>query len=283
MSEIPYKKTNGKIHFMFIGAHPDDADIKAGGTAIKFLEARHKVTFVSLTNGDAGHQSMSREDLAKRRKLESQAVEKYLGIEYIVWTNHDGELQVTLENREKLITLIREKKPTIIVTHRPNDYHADHRNTSLLVQDASYLLAVPNVCPTTPSIEYNPIILYSADNFSKPYPFIPNIFIDITNVYDKKMRALSLHESQVFEWLPFVEKRDQDIPKSKQDRLEWLKKSRHSNTGNVNKNLPILKKLLTPDKFNKIKYIEAFEACEYGDKLTKDNIQDIIPFGIPNL
>lgn len=283
MGVIPNKPLENKIHALFVGAHPDDADIEFGGTAIKYLNLGHKVTYLAMTNGDAGHQELGGDELAKRRRKESKAVEEFLGIEYLVLDNHDAELQATIQNRNTLIKIIREKRPNIIITHRPNDYHTDHRNTSLLVQDAAYLIAVPNVVPTTPRLDYNPVIVYHQDNFNKPYTFSPNVLVDITDVIDKKMDALSFHESQVFEWLPFIESYLEEVPKSKDEnvRIEWLKKH-WGNPSNVNKYLTLLKTLVSEKEFPQIQYIEAFEACEYGGVLTAENAKQLFPFGIFN-
>src|SRR5262249_51713074 len=150
---------------MFIGAHPDDADIQFGGTTILLRELGHHVVFVSVTDGSAGHQSMDRESLAARRLVEKQAVAKHLGISYVVMDARDGELVADLENRYRLIKVIREHKPDVIVSPRPNDYHPDHRATGQLTQDCSYLLTVPLVCPEASPLERNPYIFYHQDNF----------------------------------------------------------------------------------------------------------------------
>ncbi len=138
------------IRVIVFGAHPDDCDLEAGGTAIKFVKMGCKVKFVSMTNGDAGHQSMGGGVLAKRRMAEAQEAGRRFGVEYTVIDNHDGELMPTLENRLKVIREIRNWKADIVITHPSNDYHPDHRYTSLLVQDASFMVLVPNVAPDTP-------------------------------------------------------------------------------------------------------------------------------------
>ncbi len=281
MSAITDQKSKEKLSVLFIGAHPDDADIQFGGTAIRYLELGHSVSYLSLTNGDAGHHIEGGGALAKRRRNESQKVGKYLGLNYIVLDNHDAELQATIENRKKVIQVIREVKANLIVTHRPNDYHADHRNASLLVQDAAYLVRVPNVAPFVPRLEVDPVIVYHQDRFTKPAPFTPDIFVDITAAINKKIEALSFHESQVFEWIPFVEGYLQDVPKKKPERLAWLKKL-WRNPQNVNQFLPLLKEKVTAEAFQKIQHIEAFERCEYGGKLTHDNVKTLFPFGIVN-
>ena len=145
----------GKINVIVIGAHPDDADGSTGGTAIKFAELGHNVLFVSSTNGDAGHQSMGGGALAKRRRIEAEEAAKRFGVKYVVLENHDGELLPTLELRKDVIRLIREWNADIVIGPRPNDYHPDHRNTATVIQDAAYLVIVPNVVSDTPPLKKN--------------------------------------------------------------------------------------------------------------------------------
>ena len=97
-----------QLRVIAFGAHPDDCDGKAGGTAAKFAKAGALVKFVSVTNGDAGHQEMGGGKLAQRRYAETQESARRLGIaEYEVLDNHDGELTPNLEVRKQIIRAIR--------------------------------------------------------------------------------------------------------------------------------------------------------------------------------
>src|SRR5260370_21711912 len=131
------KAQNEPVRVIAFGAHPDDCDLKAGGLAAKFAALGHKVKFVSLTNGDAGHQSECGGQLAMRRRAEAQEAARRIGIEYHVLANPDGRLVRTLDVREQVIREIRQWKADIVIGPRPNDYHPDHRYTGVLVQDAS--------------------------------------------------------------------------------------------------------------------------------------------------
>ena len=122
---------------IIICAHPDDCEITSGGLALLFTAAGHEVKCVSLTNGNKGHQSYTPIELAAVRLKETEEVAKRLKCAYEVVNINDGELLPTLENRLKVIRLIREWKADVVITHRPFDYHPDHRNASLLVQDAA--------------------------------------------------------------------------------------------------------------------------------------------------
>ncbi|HYG40332.1 MAG TPA: PIG-L family deacetylase, partial [Cytophagales bacterium] len=192
------------IRVIVFGAHPDDCDNDAGGLAALYSSMGHKVKFVSLTNGDKGHQEKGGGELAVIRLNEAKEAGRRLGIEYEVLDNHDGELMPTLENRMDVIRLIREWNADIVIAPRTNDYHPDHRYTGVLVQDAAYMVIVPNVLPHTPPLKKNPLFLYGADHFQRPNPFRPDIAIDISQVYDQKLSAIAAHSSQFFEWLPWT-------------------------------------------------------------------------------
>ncbi|MBN1291892.1 MAG: PIG-L family deacetylase, partial [Candidatus Latescibacteria bacterium] len=183
------------MNIMVIGAHPDDCEFFAAGTAVKFLRNGHKVKFVSVSNGDAGHQSMKRADLARRRHAEVKQADATLGVDFEILDCHDGEIVPSLEIREQLIRQIRSFRADMVLSHRPNDYHPDHRNTGILVQDTAYLVIVPNVCDDTPALEKNPIYMYLQDDFKSPAPFRPDIIVPIDDTFDKKVESLHLMPS----------------------------------------------------------------------------------------
>lgn len=266
-------KQEDAINVVVIGAHPDDADIKAGGTAIQFAKMGHNVLFVSLTNGDAGHQSMGGGALAKRRREEAKEAGERFGVSYTVLENHDGELMATLDLRKEVIRLIRRWNADIVISHRPNDYHPDHRNAAILVQDAAYMVIVPNVVSDTPPLKKNPLFLYAQDNFQKPYPFRPDIAIDISDVLDQKIFAMAAHESQFFEWLPWTN--SIEAPADKEERIEWLKISRA-----VPITPPVRESLVKwygKEKASAATAAESFEICEYGKKPTEEEIRKLFP------
>src|SRR3954468_23002544 len=174
------------LRIICFGAHPDDCEIQAGGTAAMWVAKGHKVKFVSVTNGDIGHWREAGGPLAKRRRAEVDAAAKILGIETEVLDNHDGELMPTLENRKLITKLIREWNADVIISPRPNDYHPDHRYTGVLVQDAAYMVTVPFFCPDVPYMKNNPVFMYYPDRFQKPNPFQPDVAVAIDQVITKK-------------------------------------------------------------------------------------------------
>lgn len=263
------------VNVIVFGAHPDDCDIDAGGTAILFAKMGHNVKFVSLTNGDAGHHEKGGGALAKIRIAEAIEAGKRFGVEYEVLDNHDGELMPTLENRLKVIRRIREWNADIVIAPRPNDYHPDHRYTGILIQDAAYMVIVPNVAPEVPPLKKNPVFLYSADGFQKPNPFAPDIAVRIDDVIDQKIYAMSAHKSQFFEWLPWTMGILDQVPTGEKERLEWLGKTWRSYMDNK-----AVKDRLTKwygDKATSVKYAEGFEICEYGKQPSDEEIKQLFP------
>jgi LmbE family N-acetylglucosaminyl deacetylase len=267
---------NKKLQIIVFGAHPDDCDITTGGLAALYVSMGHAVKFVSLTNGDKGHQTIGGGELALRRLKETQEVSRRLGVEYEVLDTHDGELLPTLENRLEVIRCIREWKADVVIAPRPNDYHPDHRYTGVLVQDAAYLVIVPNVLSSVPPLKNNPLFLYVKDRFQRPNPFRPDIVIDISSVFDKKIDALDSHVSQVYEWLPWTE-HDTTVPSGLADRRKWLSAKRIARDKVAPAILESLQKWYGKERAGKVVAAEAFEICEYGRNPTTEDIYKLFP------
>src|SRR5262245_33575546 len=253
-----------KIHVIAFGAHPDDCDIRAAGTAAKFAKLGHAVKFVSVTNGDAGHQTEGGGALAKRRRLEAQESARRLGIEYDVLDNHDGELLPSIDVRHQVIRKIRQWNADIVLAPRPNDYHPDHRYTGVLVQDAAYMVVVPNVCPDTPALRKNPVFLYFEDGFQRPQPFRPDVAISIDDVFSKKIDMLDAHASQMYEWLPWVACNLERVQAAPAASRRWLQETRSPQPNAAVR--ATLVKWYGAERGNAARHAEAFEICEYGTR-----------------
>jgi LmbE family N-acetylglucosaminyl deacetylase len=267
-------QTTAPLKIIMIGAHPDDCDQDGGGTAILFAKMGHKVKFVSVTNGDAGHQEMKGEALAKRRFVEAQEAGKRFGVSYDVLDNHDGQLVPDLKVRLQVIRKIREWDADVVIAPRPNDYHPDHRYTGILVQDAAYMVAVPNIAPETPALKKNPVFLYFQDRFQRPNPFRPDIAVDITTVFEQKVHAMDAHTSQFYEWLPWIGKYLDQVPKDKNAREKWLASRADGITPAVGE---ALKKWYGDERAVNVKYAEAFEICEYGAQPNEEEKKRLFP------
>ena len=266
-----------KLRIIAFGAHPDDCDLRAGGTAARWAALGHQVKFVAVTNGDAGHQTEGGGALAKRRRLEAQEAGRRFGIaEYETLDNHDGELVPSVHVREQVIRHIRQWDADIVLGPRPNDYHPDHRYTGVLVQDAAYMVVVPNICPDTPPLRKNPVFLYFQDGFERPNPFRADVAVDIDGVIDVKVRALDAHVSQFYEWLPWVDGNLDQVPKGPAERLDWLRRT-GTGTPLAATVREALRRWYGP-KADAVRNAEAFEMCEYGRRPSEDDLRRLFPF-----
>lgn len=277
---------------LMIGAHQDDNEFRCGGLAHKYVKMGYEVRFLSLCNGSGGHHIMTAEETVKRRAEESAAVAKLLGIRYDVWDIDDCTLVPDLSTRRRLIRYIRTFSPDLLITHRPNDYHADHRAAGQLVQDASYILTVPHECPEVPAMRFMPIIMYNEDSFRNP-DFRPDIVLNMDDEIDIKLKIATLNVSQVYEWLPYTH--GEEVPAGEAERFEWLKgmniteqttdeeimAAPHGYTVRFAKTAARFRKQLIErygeELGRKIRYAEAYEICEYGRPLT-ENIKKTLFF-----
>jgi len=270
------------MNIVCIGAHPDDCEFHAGGAAVLWARAGFRVLFVSMTNGDAGHHEMGGGPLARRRKQEAEAAARIAGVETRVLEYHDGELAPSIDVRREVVGIIREWNADCVVTHRPWDYHPDHRYTAILVQDSAYMVMVPNFCPEVTPLRKNPVFMYMVDRFQKPYPFRPDVAVDVSDAMDTKWSMLDAMDSQVYEWLPWTQDVLEKVPEDPVDRLSWLKQHYepvfHQYTALAR---PGLAAWYGADEAKRIVFAEAFEICEYGRVPTKEELYALFPF-IPN-
>ncbi len=265
------------LRIIAFGAHPDDCELKAGGVAAKWAAQGHKVKFVATTNGDAGHFAMSGTALASRRKAEVQRCAEILGIETEVLDIHDGELLPTLENRQTITRLIREWRADIVLCHRTNDYHPDHRYTGVLVEDSAVLVVAKFFVPDIPALSQNPIFLYYSDNFKKPYPFDPAVIVGIDDVIDKKRAAIEAMPSQFADRDSWFGRYLPNLPEEDEARRvyirEWLI-DQDADVANDYRNLLVQR---YGAQGQTIKYAEAFELCQYGAQPSPQQLNELFP------
>lgn len=272
-------EVEGKLRVVCFGAHPDDCEIRAGGTGAMWAERGHKVKFVSATNGDIGHWRMAGGALANRRADEVQRADRMLGVSTSILDIHDGELLPTLEARRMFTREIRDWNADIVMGHRPNDYHPDHRYTGVLMQDSAFMVAVPYFCPDTPHLTKNPVFLFYWDNFEKPNKFEPDVVVSIDSVIEKKLDALLLMQSQFIEGGAIGYRRP--FPESAEERQAARRRARASFERRfaavADKYRDKLIELYGADRGKKVKYAEAFEVCEYGRQPSSDELLSLFP------
>lgn len=273
---------DGKLRIVVFGAHPDDAEYKAGGTAAKWAKLGHHVKLVSVTNGDIGHWQMAGGPLAQRRAAESKAAAKVLGVTSQVLDLHDGELLPNLENRKLITRIIREWRADIVISHRPWDYHPDHRYVGILVQDAAFMVTVPFFCPDIPYLKKNPVFLYSSDGFKKPYPFQADVAVALDDSFDTKIDAIHELPSQAYEGgASGSEEMVRSLPPESDPaaRKAWLKaRWTDRQTAEANRSREALTRWYGDDRGKAIKLAESFEFCEYGSRPGPDEIKRLFPF-----
>lgn len=246
---------------------------------MKYARAGHRVVFVSLTNGVTGHHQMGGIELALRRKREAEVAAAIAGIEYQVLDIPSGELMPDLPTRRRMITLLREIRPDLIMSHRPNDYHPDHRAAAQLVQDACYLATVPNNVPLSPALLEMPVVVYFHDSFQKPVPFVPDVAVDIDDVIETKLDMLHSHTSQMYEWLPYNRGNLHQVPAAETERREWLGTQWRPGCQQVATEVrELLKQLYGNPRGEDVEFSESFEACEYGKPLLPEMIPQLFPF-----
>jgi LmbE family N-acetylglucosaminyl deacetylase len=276
------QETDGKLRIIVFGAHPDDAQFKAGGTAAKWAKLGHHVKLCSVTNGDIGHWQSAGGPLALRRLAEVKKADAVVGATTEVLDIHDGELMPSLENRQKIIRVIREWRADIVIAHRPWDYHPDHRYVGVLIQDAAFMVTVPYICPDVPPLAKNPLFLYSSDGFQKPYPFKADIAVSVDDVFDQKLAALHEMPSQVYEGgasgsAEYV--KTVPLPGDVAARQTWLRERwERRQGGEATRFRDALIQWYGPERGKAVKFAEAFEICEYGRRPDAKEIRQLFPF-----
>ncbi len=267
------------LKLLILGAHPDDADYHAGGLASIYRELGHAVRMVSMTNGSAGHHEKPRGEVAAIRREEAAAAGRVIGAEYHVWDCPDGELTASLDVRWRVIREIRSFAPDLLLTHRPYDYHPDHRAVGEAVQDASFLVTVPHVVPEVPALRRDPVVAYLPDLFTRPVPLEAHVVLDITDRIDTVAAMLACHRSQVFEWLPYLAGTLDQVPSGEAQRLAWV---RQWYGRQISPRAERFRRELIaaygPERGARIEFAEIFEISQYGAPLDAQSRARLFPF-----
>lgn len=186
------------MKILAIGAHPDDVEFYCGGTLAVYSGNGHEIIMAHISNGDKGNMHIMPEEMAEIRRKESENAGALINAKVISAELRDAELEENLQNRTIIIDIIRLADPDVIITHYPEDYHADHRIVSRLVIDASFMASVPHITTTAAAIHKVPQIYfmetYTGINFQ------PQEYVDITDTFDTKMEIAKKHHSQI-EWV----------------------------------------------------------------------------------
>ena len=184
-----------------IHAHPDDAEILAGGTLALLSSLGHEITIVTLSAGDCGSMTHRPDEIAAIRKAEAAESAALIGANYRWGGLHDMAIFSDDPSRRAVTGLIRDLRPEIILTAAPSDYMSDHEATSQLVRDACFAASVPNY--TTPSVSAAiPAIphLYFMDPIDqrdrKGNLTAPDFTVNVESTFATKTAMLAKHRSQ---------------------------------------------------------------------------------------
>jgi N-acetylglucosamine malate deacetylase 1 len=195
------------VRIVSIHAHPDDAEILAGGTLALLAEGGHTITIVSMTPGDGGSAVYGPEEISAIRRQEAAASAKLIGAVYLCAEFRDAAIFNTDDSRRRVTGLIRRTSPDLVLTAAPVDYHCDHEATSILVRDACFAASVPNYgtnesdpAPPLPAIPH----LYFMDSIGgldrSGSTIQPDFVVDVGPAFETKRLMLASHASQR-DWL----------------------------------------------------------------------------------
>ena len=284
------------MKILMIGAHQDDMEFRSSGLALYYRRLGYEVRVLSMANGCGGHHILTPAETSRVRREESRRVAEILDLEYDVFDDvEDCTIVADIPSRRRLTRYIRAYAPDLIITHRPNDYHTDHRNTGLLVQDASYLLTVPHECPDAPAMRFMPVIMYYEDTFKYP-PFEADVVIDTDEFLEKKLEVADANKSQVYEWLPYTYGETVPPEEDREGRLAFLRGPsidgmtdeeilaaprrgyvlRYAKTASRHRQKLIAR--YGEERGRRIRTAEAFMICEYGAPLTEEKRRLLFPF-----
>lgn len=187
------------MRVLSVMCHPDDMELKCGGTLMRYKQAGHDVISCHVANGNMGHMVIMPEELREIRRTESQNAGAIAGIDVI--TADIGDLTINAANEaqiKEMVRIIRYAQPDVIITHDPNDYCSDHNEVSKLVFNASFSATCPHFYPELGKA--SPLAsIYYADT-DDGINFIPTEYVDISDYIDRKAQMLKCHESQLV-WL----------------------------------------------------------------------------------
>lgn len=267
---------NEVLNIMVIGAHPDEPDIYAGGTAALFTSLGHRVKFLSLTDGCCGHQSMDRLELVERRKQEAGLAAKRLGlVEYEVLDTHDGELLPTLEVRQEVIRQIRRFQADVVISFHPEGgRHSDNRYAGRIVGDAAPFIRVPLTVADTPCPAREPIFLLMPD-YSMKERYSADLVVDIGDAVEQKLLACDAHATQFYEFSTWGS--DRKIPEDWEGKKQFLLEGWAPFFDVSEEMMPALEQGYGKEHASRVRYAEPFEFAPYSSRPTEEQIRRLFP------
>ena len=178
------------VDIIFFGAHPDDVELSAGGTAAKCVKDGLRIGIVDLTRGEMGTRGTP-----QTRKKEAQGAARALGATFRQQLDfQDGNLQTGREQELQIIEILRVRRPRLVIGPWPDDRHPDHTRTGRIVTEASFYAGLKSLKTGAP--EHRPqAVLYYMQNYMVP----PSFVVDVTSHWKAKMRSVAAYKSQFFD------------------------------------------------------------------------------------
>jgi LmbE family N-acetylglucosaminyl deacetylase len=184
----------GAMNILFVGAHPDDIETFAGGTAARYRECGDNLFFCVATNGNVGSSTLPPDEIAAIRHQEAKAGATVLGAE-LIWLDFDDEfLMDSRKTRLAFINAFRIANPDVVFCHWLNDYNPDHSISGSIVHNCIHMAKIPNIKTTEPPIDKDPHV-YHMDT-PMGLHFDPTIYVDITATFSTKVEMVKKHASQ---------------------------------------------------------------------------------------
>ena len=185
---------NDKPTILALGAHPDDLEFFCAGTLARYTRAGHKVFMCHACNGNKGHIEIPPDELRKVRTEEARQAAKLIGAEHLTADYPDCEIYSDNQGVNRIVDIIRQAQPDVIITHSPNDYMPDHVIVGQLARDASFHATVPYFKTNYPPIKKPPVVYFM--DTAAGLNFTPTDYVDISETFETKKKMLLCHESQ---------------------------------------------------------------------------------------
>lgn len=213
-----------------IGAHPDDIEFRMAGTLLLLAQAGWEIHYWNLSQGNCGSLQFSPAETARRRRREAKEAARILGAHWHAPIARDLEILYSVPMVRRVAAVIREVRPTLLLTHPPTDYMEDHTETCRLVVTAAFAHGMPNFksVPSRPTYAEDVTLYHCAPHgLCTPYgePVTPPIFVNTASVHATKMAALAAHGSQQH-WLGESQRMNSYLQAGEDDSIALGKRSR---------------------------------------------------------
>ncbi len=188
-----------------VASHPDDIEFMMAGTLIRLKEAGYEIHYMNIADGALGGNMLTLNELAAQRRSEAIEAAKIIGAVYHESITHDLEVFYNMEQLTKVVRVIREVDPEIVLTHGPYDYMEDHINAGRLATSAAFCRGMGNfrgvedLKPVMSDVcVYHSMPLSLRDQLNRPVT--PDFFVDVTSTIPTKRAMLNCHQTQK-QWL----------------------------------------------------------------------------------